>query len=323
MSEMDGIIGHGTQCSQLLGDISTGNVAHAYLLSGDAHLGKMTVAKRFAETLLVHGVDADRAERILHQCRHLTYADFLVLDMLWIEKVSDDWNVIAKHSNAPQQHRSKKPAAKSDTIGIDDIRALQSRLQEVSLGAYKVCLIRGIERMQDAAANALLKILEEPPKGLVFVLTTCAQSTLLPTIVSRSRVLRFNRLSGAELAPALKGASEEDRRFILGLSQGAPGTALTLVRDSDALRREKQWHAQAHAFWTSSSLRERLKLLKPLEERGEDAQALLLHLAATLRERADAASVRSLSRLTTDLQTNAHRQILLHRFALSLSSDNH
>ena len=319
----DVIIGHKFQISELQRDIEADNVAHAYLFSGPAHLGKMTVARWFGHKLLCEGLSEEACEKASKDIKRLTHPDLLSLDQLWIEGVCDDWDVIAKSSNIPQEHRAKKPPAKTDIISIDDIRGLQERLVETGTGKYRVCIIRSMERMQDAAANAFLKILEEPPKGLVFLLTTQRASSLLPTIVSRTRRLRFSRLSKKDLLPALLQASEDDQQFISHLAQGCSGIALSLAKDPDLLREHRQVQGQARSFWKSSSLRERLQTLSPLHTRGQEADQFLLHLSLALREMSPdkkEACCSELTKLLRGYQSNTHRQLLAQRFALAIGS---
>lgn len=317
----DAIIGHKDQVSSLLTDIEADNVSHAYLFTGRPHLGKFTVAKWFAEKLLT--VDAtDDAERARQhrEIERLLHKDLLVIDQLWMEDVCEDFEAIAKYSNVPQQHRAKA-GAKTDTISIEDVRALQERLHEVGGGRYRCCLIREASRLQDEAVNALLKLIEEPPPGVVFVLTTQSRSLLLPTLVSRSRVLRFSPLPHAQMVPLVRDVPEEDAQFLLRIAQGAPGTVLRLKRDPDALLRERQQYAQAVSFWHTASLAERLKLLEPVMERGDESAQFLLHLALALREEKDENLSRrsnALHLLLHDLQTNASRPLLAQRFALSV-----
>lgn len=313
------IIGHKDQQDQLQNDIEHDNVSHAYLFSGPAHLGKMSLALQFAYKLL--SVDADDASRqsIRTAVEKRNHPDLNVLDMLWIEGVHEDWDTIAKYSNVPQVHRSKKPGAKTDSISIDDIRALQTRLNETGTSRYRVCIIRGIERMQDAAANAFLKILEEPPEGLIFILTTQSKESLLPTIISRTRLMNFGRVGARELKILLDGISEDDQRFILHIARGAPGEVVTLRDDPDVLRIHKTVHSNARSFWQEKSLSRRLSLLKSLHVRGEEADQFLLHLGITLREQNPdmcMAYAPAYQRFVEGLHTNAHRQLLTQRFAL-------
>ena len=316
------LIGHTAQREALLEDLRSGNIAHAYLFAGPRHLGKMTIAHWFASELANFGKTEEEIELANIQIGKLMHPDILVLDKLWIEEESDDWEDISQYSNAPQTHRAKKPAAKTDTISIDDVRALQERLYETGTGTYRACLIRSVERMQDAAANAFLKILEEPPTGLVFLLTTQAYAGLLPTIISRSRVMQFRSLSNKELNPLLSGISPDDSSFILHVAHGAPGVVAELRDDPDALRAHRVVHSSAQSFWRAASVQQRLQLLKPLQERTQEADDLLMHLALTLREKSPHIpqdQAEALQKLAEGLKTNVHRGLLMQRFALSLN----
>lgn len=309
-------IGHAAIIEELERDLAAGNVSHAYLFAGPRHLGKMTLARWFAAELLSAGTSPDALERVQHDCDRLMHPDLFVVDQLWVADQCEDWTVIAQTSNAPQQEREKKKV-KTDTIGIDDIRALQERLQETASGRYRCCVVRSAERLQTEAANALLKILEEPPASLVFIFTTQALAALLPTVVSRMRVLRFQPLSHRELLPLLTEAEEEDSTFILHLAQGAPGIVRKLIDDPEALRAHRLMHAKAVSFWRTRSLGERLQILDPLLQRGTEADQMLLHLALALREQSHQhTSVQALNELAAGLRTNAHRGLIVQRFGM-------
>lgn len=327
------IVGHREQLSDLLQDLSSGNVSHAYLFAGSPHLGKFTIAKWFAKRLLVamdNGpfdptqdrqwtMDKEIVTKMEEQVDKLIHPDLFVIDQLWIEDMCEDFDVIAKSSNIPQQHRSKA-GAKSDSISIDDIRALQDRLFEVSTGKHRCCLIRRAERMHTEAVNALLKILEEPPPGVVFLLTTESFSSLMGTLVSRTRVIRFSRCADKDMRSLLGGCPEDEAGFLLRLAQGAPGKIIRLRDDPAHVRQERTVFANAVAFWQSHSLMERLRILAPLQERTEEADHFLLHLALALRDSPDPSLSRAsaLHALVRALATNAQRQLLAQRFALSI-----
>ncbi len=321
MPSTSSLVGHQDQIQSLLLDLEAGNVAHAYLFTGRKHLGKFTVAKWFAKTLLTEGVPGEGRARAEYEVDKLLHRDLMVIDRLWIEEVCEDFDAIAKSSNVPQAHRSKKPTAKTDTIGIDDIRAVQERLREVGAGTYRCCLVRSAERLQEEAVNALLKILEEPPEGAVFLLTAGSTSHLLPTLVSRSRVLRFSSLAPQEMKPLVAGMPPDDAQFLLRVAQGAPGMVLRLKANPDFLRQERQRAAWAQNFWGAGSPAGRLKLLEPLADRGEEASRSLLHLSLALREereRMDPQRAEALTELAGDLQTNASRPLVLQKFVFAV-----
>jgi len=321
MNHIKDIVGHRDQQAQLQNDIATNNVSHAYLFSGAPHLGKMSLALKFAYDLLSIDANEEQKQAIRTAVEKRTHPDLNVLDKLWIEGVMEDWDAIAKYSNVPQVHRAKKPGAKTDSISIDDVRALHHRLMETGTSRFRCCLIRNVERMQDAAANAFLKILEEPPEGLVFILTTQSKESLLPTIISRTRPITFTRVGTKDLHPFVKDLPEDDQRFILHIARGAPGEVVELRDDPDRLRLHKTVHTSALSFWREASLSRQLHMLKDLHKRDEDATRLLLHLGLTLREQDPKTCVRyapAYQELVDGFRTNAHRQLIAQRFVMSI-----
>jgi hypothetical protein len=130
----------------------------------------------------------------------------------------------------------------------------------------------------------------------------------------------MQQLPTALLRPLTAGLPEDDARFVLHIAQGAPGTVIRLTQNPELLRAERTLHTQASAFWESRTLREKLRMLEPLAERGEqDGDHFLLHLALALRARPSrtAGQVRAFHAFTRDLDTNVHRGLLLQEFALN------
>jgi hypothetical protein len=329
MNSSSSIVGHGRQREQLLQDIERGNVAHAYLFSGGRHLGKFTTARWFVQMLLMRDQDAQEQKQTGRLIMRNIHPDLLRLDQLWIEGVCTDWNVIAESSNIPQGHRAKVKV-KTNTIGIDDIRALQERLHETSQSGKTFCLIRSIERLHITAANALLKILEEPPSHVIFCFTTESLSSLPPTIVSRMRVLHFSPLTKTELRPLMDDLPEEDRSLLIGIAQGAPGVILQCLENPEKLRAYRLVHGSAMRFLESPSLGERFQELQQALSSEADAESflrlVLLHIQQKLRSpepsecAAALSSLHALLPLLRSLQSNTHRSLLAARTVLCSSS---
>lgn len=282
------------------------------------------MAKWFVSLLLTQGKGAEEREQALRLIQRNLHPDLLILDQLWIEGVCTDWGVIARSSNISQEERAKK-RAKTDTIGIDDIREMQRRLHETPQTGRTCCLIRSLERLHAEAANALLKILEEPPPHVLFCCTCESMSSLPATVVSRMRTIHFSPLSPTELLPLLSHLTEEDRSLLLSIADGAPGTILRCLEDPAILRALRQLHADALRFLGVSSPRERLGQLLLAWEHSEERlflQHLCLHLRPRLRdpntERAREAQqgLQSLFSLLHALQGNTHRFLLAADFAL-------
>lgn len=320
------IIGHEKQRAQLLHDVASGSLTHAYLFAGKRHLGKFTIARWFAEHILADSCK-NEAEKASHSMliRKNTHPDVLTLDALWIEDVCTDWNMIGRSSSAPQQHRAKAKI-KTDTIGIDDVRALQERLYETPQGTHTLCLIRSIERLHITAANALLKILEEPPPKVLFCFTTESLSSIPATIVSRMRVLNFSPLARNVLGPLVAALPAEDRELLLGIAQGAPGIIIRCLEDEERLRAEKQAGINAHRFLQTPSILERFReMLTVMEEEESSAlflRQLFLKLSKDLRgtgseAQGAACSARHFFSILSILRSNTHRPLLAAHAALS------
>ena len=126
-------------------------------------------------------------------------------------------------------------------IKIDQIRALQEQMQLKPMsGLYRFVILDEAESMNDEAANALLKSLEEPPDQTVVILITSQPHALLPTVVSRCQRVRFNPLTDQQVIGLLRQkypeASSQLRR-VAALARGRIGMALQM--DPEAL--EEEW----------------------------------------------------------------------------------
>jgi len=132
--------------------------------------------------------------------------------------------------------------AKNVSLHIDMVREVKQRLRLHSFqGQGRVIVMLGCETMTQETANALLKSLEEPPKDVVFILTTSNLDAMLPTIVSRCQLLQFTYLSVDTITEALttrEGIPERDARFFAFIAGGSYTRAREFLKD-DFARRKK------------------------------------------------------------------------------------
>ena len=185
-----------------------GHLHHALLFSGLAGIGKALIARAFVQAIMCEQTDENHLVccGTCQNCRRIDNAnhpDFIEID---------------------------DPAA---TIKIDTIRELQRRLCYPPFeSARRFVLIQDIHKMQDAAANCLLKTLEEPEEHTTFLLITSQIQKLLPTIVSRCQVIRFAPFSMDEVAEFLThhDIPEAMALQLAALSHGSLGNALELSR---------------------------------------------------------------------------------------------
>ncbi len=205
--------------------VRTGKVGHAYLFVGPGGVGRRSLALAFAQ-LLNCGRPADgdacgecaACQKIVRR----NHPDVRVLDVAHGEYIE-----------APDKDYKGKE------IPVDQIRALR---QDAAFppyeGRWKVFIIAEAERMNASAANSLLKILEEPPARVTFILVAESSVALLPTIVSRCQLIRCSFLKTDEIERALKErwAIEPDRARVLAvLADGRLGRALEWAASEERL----------------------------------------------------------------------------------------
>ncbi len=126
------------------------------------------------------------------------------------------------------------PEGKSGLYAIDTLREMMDKEREPPYGALgKVFILEDMERMQPAAANALLKTLEEPTPSTTFILLTSTEKQILPTILSRCSTIQFKPLTPEEIA------SKGIERHIAELAGGSLGRALELTQEPELEEQRK------------------------------------------------------------------------------------
>ncbi len=202
----------------LYGAAVSGRLHHAWLIGGQEGIGKATLAYRFARWLLAGEKTADLAVEASSPVFKRVAADTHA-DLLTIERRFDE----------------KRKKMQSEIV-IDTVHEVGKFLRlTAGEGGWRVVVVDGAEDLNRNAANALLKLLEEPPKQAILLLVSHAPGRLLPTIRSRCRTLNLSPLAEADVAELLAaqapGLSDADRSRISRLAEGSIGRALTLAAE--------------------------------------------------------------------------------------------
>ncbi|HXZ00149.1 MAG TPA: DNA polymerase III subunit delta' [Stellaceae bacterium] len=222
--ENPALFGHEAAEATLLQAYGSGRLPHAWLLTGPRGIGKATLAFRFARFLFAQGggggLFAAAPASLAVAPEHPVFRRVAAgghADLLVIERSLDP--------------RRKKLRSE---IVVDDTRAIAGFLRLTPAeGAWRVVVLDGADMMNRNAANALLKILEEPPQRSALLVVSDNPGRLLPTIRSRCRLLALKPLAPAVVSEALRqyrpDLSAGDRALLVQLAEGSIGRALELA----------------------------------------------------------------------------------------------
>ena len=195
------LIGHGAAEAAFLSAFRQGRLHHGWLISGPKGVGKATLAWRMARFLLATPEDDGGM---------FAPAPPETLD------IAED-HPVARRMRAMAEPRlvllrrgpNDKGTALSQVISVDEVRKVKSFFTlSAADGGRRVAIVDAADEMNTSAANALLKLLEEPPTGATLLLIAHQPNRLLPTIRSRCRTLRLQPLGPADLSQALTLAGD-------------------------------------------------------------------------------------------------------------------
>ncbi|MFQ3610161.1 MAG: hypothetical protein SNJ72_01575 [Fimbriimonadales bacterium] len=199
-----------------------------------------------------------------------------------------DCEVCLKWSEAGEHPDLRVLTPTPDQIKIDAVRETRQWMTYApAVAPFRFVILEQAHRLNPAAANALLKMLEEPPERYHFVLTAPASDLLLQTILSRCRVVRLGHVPVEELTRYLmsqRGLSEDDARAVAELADGAVGNALRWTEPSSEPTDETESKRSKKAEPPTNELETLRTLLSLLDELSRAPLEEALRLAERFRE---------------------------------------
>ncbi len=184
------LFGHTETEAMLMRDLASGKLPHGIILSGPRGTGKATFAYRFARMLLSGNDDMEMSENhpVFHRVAANSHSDLLVIQLAYDAKKEEFASEISiEQSRTIAQNLSLTPAE----------------------GQWRVVIIDSADALNTKSANAILKILEEPPPQTVLLLVAHNIGQLLPTIRSRCRVINFKPLAKEDFTAAIRHVAPE------------------------------------------------------------------------------------------------------------------
>jgi DNA polymerase III subunit delta' len=219
------LVGHAEAERALLDAYKANRLPHAFIIGGEAGIGKATLAWRLARFVLANPDPAKAAQNLGVEPSHPAARKLAALSHNDVFLLRREWNEKTK------RHFSE--------IRVDDVRAATHMFQQAAgAGGYRVCIVDCADDLNRSAANALLKLVEEPPPRSLLLIVAHRPALILPTLRSRCRMLLLRPLSSEEIISVIDklgepwtDADDQARRAAAERAQGSVSAALRLLEE--------------------------------------------------------------------------------------------
>jgi DNA polymerase-3 subunit delta' len=220
------IVGQEKAVSFLQKSLESGKLAHAYLLVSPPHVGKMAMAINIAKA-----ISCESSERPCGKC-------------VSCQRIAEGKHADVQVIELGQIAESSEGESKTK-ISVEQVDQI---LHSVNLapyeGKYRVFIIDGVEFMSIAAANRLLKTIEEPLPNVIFILLTANESLVPVTVVSRCQQIELLPVTAEQIEKGLityYQVDPEKARLLARISNGCFGWAVSAIRDDILVQQRTEW----------------------------------------------------------------------------------
>ena len=297
----DTIVGQKTITNTLKNAIKNHYLAQAYLFTGPRGVGKTTSARIFAKTINCLNIDLENNPDVIEPCNECESCRSF--------NQNASFNIM------------ELDAASNNSV--DDIRRLVDQVRiPPQVGKYKVYIIDEVHMLSQAAFNAFLKTLEEPPPYVKFILATTEKHKIIPTILSRCQVFDFKRISVDDIVKYLRFVAESEHvkaddealHLIAQKADGGMRDALSIFDQLVSFTNAKvmyqnvvenlhvldyDYFFQISDQFLSGNITSVLVILNDILERGFDGQHFLIGLGEHLRNLLISRDVKTIALLET------------------------
>lgn len=190
------LVGHSTAEAEMLAAYRSGRLAHAWLIGGPQGIGKATLAWRMARFVLAN---PDPAAPAVRQASDLSVGPNQQAARLIEAMAHPDFSLVRREWRSSTKNFSTE-------IAVDTVRKATQVFQLApAFGGWRVCIVDSADDLNRNSANALLKLIEEPPERSLFLIVAHRPGQVLPTIRSRCRKLKLDLLTKAEVVEVVRG----------------------------------------------------------------------------------------------------------------------
>ena len=291
------VVGQKALCSTLRNAVATNRLAHAYLFCGSRGVGKTSTARIFAKSI---------------NCEHPTAEGDPCNECPSCRQFNENRSLNILELDAASRN------------SVSDIRDLVDQVMvPPTEGRYRVFIIDEVHMLSQAAFNAFLKTLEEPPSYVVFILATTEKHKIIPTILSRCQIYDFHRITVGDIADHLEYVAAQEgytteRAALNVIAQKADGAmrdALSIFDQVAASSRgnityqsaidnlnvlDERYFSRLYEAFRKADVAEALMVYKEVREHGFDSHFFINGLAQYLRNLMVARDPRTLSLLDAD-----------------------